>query len=109
MKTKLGVLLVALNASLVCQAQNQVAGAGEQAPATPPAVVATPVAIVDTNVPVEVIEFNDAELLGVIKTLARQANINFQFDPKVTAAVGPDGQPRPQPNVSIRFEGVTPQ
>lgn len=113
MKTTLGVLLVALNASLVGLAQNQPVGAGagvaaEQA-TPPPAVVATPVAAIDTNAPVEVIEFNDAELLGVIKTLARQANINFQFDPKVTAAVGPDGQPRPQPNVSIRFEGVTPQ
>lgn len=116
MKTKLGVLLIAvLNAGLVCFAQNPPEGAQNAPPGTnaaaPPAVVATPEATpIDTNAaPAEVIEFNDAELLGVIKTLARQANINFQFDPKVTAAVGPDGQPRPQPNVSIRFEGVTAQ
>jgi type II secretory pathway component GspD/PulD (secretin) len=46
-------------------------------------------------------------LTDVIKTLARQAGINFLFDPRVTAEVGPDGKPVVQPNISIRFENVT--
>jgi len=43
----------------------------------------------------------------VIKTLARQANLNVIFDPKVTA-VGPDGKSSLTP-VSIRLESVTAQ
>jgi type II secretory pathway component GspD/PulD (secretin) len=54
------------------------------------------------------IMFEDAPLHDAIKTLARQAGINFLFDPKLTAP-GPDGKPPVQPNVSIRFENVTAQ
>src|SRR5439155_23649770 len=39
---------------------------------------------------------------------ARQSNLNFQFDPRITAGAG-DGRATNQPNVSIRFENVTPQ
>ncbi len=56
------------------------------------------------------IMFEEAPLNDAIKTLARQAGINFQFDPRVaTPAPGPDGKPPAQPTVSIRFENVTAQ
>jgi hypothetical protein len=53
------------------------------------------------------INIPEAPLTDVVSTLARQANINFQFDPKVTGGVGADGKPMPQPIVSIRWENVT--
>src|SRR5439155_3352605 len=40
--------------------------------------------------------------------LARQSNLNFQFDPRLTPITA-DGKPTNQPNVSIRFENVTAQ
>ncbi len=56
------------------------------------------------------IMFEDAPLNDVIKTLARQAGINFQFDPRVSnPPPGPDGKVPTPPNVSIRFENVTAQ
>lgn len=76
----------------------------------------------DTNAPVDLgaaqasaeaeevmplVTFEDAPLLDVIKTLCRQAKINFQFDPRIQSAVGPDGKPVPQPLVSLRLENVT--
>ena len=39
------------------------------------------------------INIPEAPLTDVISTLARQAGINFQFDPRVTGGVGPDGKP----------------
>jgi len=48
-------------------------------------------------VPLIVIE--DVPLTDAIRNLARQSNLNFQFDPRLTATN--------QPNVSIRFENVT--
>ncbi len=57
-------------------------------------------------VPLIVIE--DVPLTDAIRNLARQSNLNFQFDPRLTSA-GPDGKPTNQPNVSIRFENVTAQ
>jgi type II secretory pathway component GspD/PulD (secretin) len=56
---------------------------------------------------IPVVQFEDADLLDVIRTLARQARLNFQYDPKITAATGPDGKPLPQPRVSFRLENVT--
>lgn len=53
------------------------------------------------------VQFEDAPLVDVIKTLARQANLNVIFDPKVTA-IGPDGKTA-LPPVSIRLENVTAQ
>jgi len=57
-------------------------------------------------VPLIVIE--DVPLTDAIRNLARQSNLNFQFDPRLTAG-GPGGQGSNQPNVSIRFENVTAQ
>jgi len=51
------------------------------------------------------VQFEDAPLVDVIKTLARQALLNVIFDPRVTAT-GPDGQAL-YPPVSIRLEMVT--
>lgn len=76
------------------------------APAAPVEPAATPAAGGDELLPL--IMFEDAPLHDAIKTLARQAGINFLFDPKLTAP-GPDGKPPVQPNVSIRFENVTAQ
>jgi len=50
-------------------------------------------------VPLIVIE--DVPLTDAIRNLARQSNLNFQFDPRLSASN--------QPNVSIRFENVTAQ
>ena len=66
--------------------------------ATPPA--AAPVAAKsDEAVPLIVID--DVPLTDAIRNLARQSNLNFQFDPRVTTSN--------QPNVSIRFENVSAQ
>ena len=47
------------------------------------------------------IMFEDAPLNDVIKTLARQAGINFQFDPRVSnPPPGPDGKAPTPPNVA---------
>lgn len=57
---------------------------------------------------VPLIAFEDTPITDVISTLARQAGVNFQFDPRITAtAAGPDGKPLPPASVSIRFENVT--
>lgn len=57
---------------------------------------------------VPLITFDETPLTDVITTLARQAAINFQFDPKVTAVqIGPNGAPVPPAVISIRFENVT--
>jgi type II secretory pathway component GspD/PulD (secretin) len=52
------------------------------------------------------VQFDDAPLVDVIKTLARQASLNIIFDPRVTAPGGADGQSA-YPPVSIRLENVT--
>ena len=57
---------------------------------------------------VPLVAFEETPLTDVITTLARQAGINFQFDPKVTnSQLGPDGKPLPPANITIRFENVT--
>ena len=53
----------------------------------------------DESVPLIVID--DVPLTDAIRNLARQSNLNFQFDPRVTSSN--------QPNVSIRFENVSAQ
>jgi len=78
-----------------------------------PGVAAVPTAAADAVVGLAssqeagTINIPEAPLTDVVSTLARQANINFQFDPKVTGGVGADGKPMPQPIVSIRWENVT--
>jgi type II secretory pathway component GspD/PulD (secretin) len=50
---------------------------------------------------VPLIVIDDVPLTDAIRNLARQSNLNFQFDPRVTSSN--------QPNVSIRFENVSAQ
>jgi len=116
MKTKLlSLLLVGLNAGLsVCLAQKNPApdekvqklynqpGTSAQ-PAAVPAETATPAEPAAEVMPL--VQFEDAPLVDVIKTLARQAAINVIFDPKVME-VGPEGKSK-FPPVSIRLENVT--
>jgi general secretion pathway protein D len=48
---------------------------------------------------IPLIQIEEVPLTDAIRNLARQANLNFQFDPRITSTN--------QPNVSIRFENVT--
>lgn len=52
----------------------------------------------DDLIPLIVID--DVPLLDAVKNLARQAGVNFQFDPRATAMTN-------QPSVTVRFENVT--
>ena len=75
----------------------------------PSGTIAPPVALNrqgDEIVPL--INIDDASLPDAIKTLARQAGINFQFDPRVLNPI-PDatGKIAPQPSVTFRWENVT--
>jgi type II secretory pathway component GspD/PulD (secretin) len=70
--------------------------AGQPKPAAQPAANGQPGAP-DEVVPLIVID--EVPLTDAIRNLARQSNLNFQFDPRITASN--------QPTVSIRFENVT--
>lgn len=87
----------------VAQATPAPAPAPQPTPAPAPAAPAAPAAAAPANpaeaVPLIVID--DVPLTDAIRNLARQSNLNFQFDPRVTASN--------QPNISIRFENVSPQ
>lgn len=108
MKTKPVILLLAgLGIGcLVGLAQNN-SGTGDNAQKTssPAAEAAAPAEPAGEVLPL--VQFEDAPLVDVIKTLARQAGLNVIFDPKVTA-IGPDGKTL-LPSVSIRLENVTAQ
>ena len=120
MKTKLvTLLLVGLNAGLwvglaqknpasdekVQKLYNQPASSAK--PAGTPSEAVAPVPAEPPGEVLPLVQFEDAPLVDVIKTLARQANLNVIFDPKVTA-LGPDNK-SPYPPVSIRLESVTAQ
>lgn len=68
--------------------------------APPETNIATPAAGV-----LPLVQFEAAPLVAVIKVLARQADFNVVFDPRVTATL-PDGRPL-YPPVSLRLENVT--
>ena len=57
---------------------------------------------------VPLIAIEDVPLTDAIRHLARQSNLNFQFDPRITTPPA-DGRSTNQPNVSIRFENVSAQ
>jgi len=116
MKTKLvTLLLVGLNAAcLVSVAQNnpatdeKVQKLYNQPAAGAVAAVVPADAVAETSGEIlPLVQFEDAPLVDVIKTLARQANLNVVFDPRVTA-LGPDGKSL-HPPVSLRLENVTAQ
>lgn len=101
MKTKTSLLVTALLAAshVLCfaQATNPVADSVESTNV-----------ITKTDEVVPLITIDDASLPDAIRTLARQAGINFQFDPEVIN-LPPDAQGRipAQPTVSFRWENVT--
>jgi serine/threonine protein kinase/WD40 repeat protein/thiol-disulfide isomerase/thioredoxin len=58
--------------------------------------------------PLPLIMMQDVPLLFAIGNLARQANLNFTFDSRVTNEIrGADGRIVPQPTVNIRWENLT--
>jgi type II secretory pathway component GspD/PulD (secretin) len=63
-----------------------------------------------TNTPspdiIPLIQFVDVPLTAAIENLARQANLNYILDPKITYSEGGD-KSAPQPNISIRWENLT--
>jgi len=77
-------------APVLAQAQP---AAGQPAQPAAPAQPGAP----DEVVPLIVID--EVPLTDAIRNLARQSNLNFQFDPRITSSN--------QPTVSIRFENVT--
>ncbi len=89
-------------------AQADAAPAPTPAPPTP---VATPAAASPATAGAAVIpliSMDDALLTDAIKNLARQANLNYMLDPKISfGQVGPDGKPAAQPLVSVRWENIT--
>lgn len=52
------------------------------------------------------VTYDEAELIPVIKALARQARINLVFDPRMTTP-GPEGKPPVTPTVTLRLENIT--
>ncbi|HWC60259.1 MAG TPA: secretin N-terminal domain-containing protein, partial [Verrucomicrobiae bacterium] len=87
------------------------------APAATDTTAAAPATVIETdtatttNAPAAVvipnIVMDEVPLTDAIKTLARQAGLNYILDPKVTfGPTGPDGKVT-VPNISIRWENVT--
>ncbi len=64
--------------------------------------------VVSTNVlPVQ---FQDVPLTTAIENLARLAGINYLLDPQIGyGQPGPNGQIKPEPTISVRWENVTAQ
>jgi type II secretory pathway component GspD/PulD (secretin) len=68
----------------------------------------------DTNAPavapnvIPLIQFSDVPITTAIENLARQAGINYMLDPKIGYGQ-PDanGQIKPEPQLSIRWENIT--
>src|SRR5713226_6020365 len=83
-------------------APTELAQAQAAAPAADqPKADAAPAPPANPNEPVPLIVIDEVPLTDAIRNLARQSNLNFQFDPRITSTN--------QPNVSIRFENVTAQ
>jgi type II secretory pathway component GspD/PulD (secretin) len=101
MKTKLIPLCIALvTCGLTAPAQDA-KPAADASPPKPAATDASANATADPNEVVPLIVIDDVPLTTAIQNLARQANLNFQFDPRISGSN--------QPNVTIRFEKVTAQ
>lgn len=66
----------------------------------------------DTNAPAAAMEvpiiFHDVPITTAIESLARLANINYMLDPKIGyGQPEANGQPKPEPTLSVRWEHVT--
>jgi len=65
-------------------------------------------AIHDPNAIIPMVVMEDVLLTDAIKNLARQAGLNYMLDPKINyGGTNPDGTPKSQPTVSIRWENIT--
>jgi type II secretory pathway component GspD/PulD (secretin) len=87
---------------------------GQSGPQTPFAPVVPPLTGPDalTNTPsgdevVDLVAFDAVSLPDAIRTLALQAGLNIQFDPKLINGVGPDGRPITPPTVTEKWHKVT--
>ena len=105
-KTTLLVFSVLLAGSLAVMAQDPAPAVAAVAEASAAVTNALPA---PTGAVIPLIVMDEVPLSDAIKNLARQANINYLLDPKI-----PFGQPDAsgkviQPNVSIRWENVTPE
>jgi type II secretory pathway component GspD/PulD (secretin) len=85
-------------------------------PSNPPVVTPSvpPLAGADlaTNEPsgdevVELVKFDDVPLPDAVRTLALQAGLNIQFDPRLLNGVMPDGRPVAVPSVTEKWHHVT--
>ncbi len=77
----------------------------EATPAASPAISPTPS---DASPVIPLIVMDEVPLTDAVKNLARQANINYMLDPKISfGQPGQEGRPGAQPTVSIRWENVT--
>jgi type II secretory pathway component GspD/PulD (secretin) len=81
---------------------NAPATAGDAATNAPTGVAA------DASPSIPLIQFQDVPLTTAIENLARQANINYLLDPKISyGQPEPNGQIKAEPNLSIRWENIT--
>jgi type II secretory pathway component GspD/PulD (secretin) len=68
----------------------------------------TGVAAEDASPSIPLIQFQDVPLTTAIENLARQANINYLLDPKISyGQPEANGQVKAEPNLSIRWENIT--
>ena len=62
----------------------------------------------DPNAIIPLIVMDEVPLTDAIKNLARQAGLNYMLDPKINyGGVDAQGQPKVQPNISLRWENLT--
>jgi type II secretory pathway component GspD/PulD (secretin) len=87
---------------------------GQPESQTPIAPVVPPLSGPDTltNTPsgdeiVDLVAFDAVSLPDAIRTLALQAGLNIQFDPRLISGVGPDGRPITPPTVTEKWHKVT--
>jgi type II secretory pathway component GspD/PulD (secretin) len=83
----------------------------------PPAAADASATATDTNSPaiaggnvIPLIHFADVPITTAIESLARQAGINYMLDPKIGyGQADQSGQPKAEPQLSIRWENITPE
>ena len=91
-------------------ATNPAPAAIESAPTNTATVAAAPepAAVVTNSNIIPLIQFVDVPLTAAIENLARQANLNYILDPKISfGQAGPDGRVAAAPSISIRWENLT--
>jgi hypothetical protein len=59
-------------------------------------------------IPMIQIQMDNVPLKDAIRNIARQAGLNYIFDPRLSGSwVGPDGKTGPEPSVTVRWENLT--